>query len=80
MRNDQHQTEAGRKYEAAHAAHYTAKDLKNALGLYTDITAAHPDTQEAAYSRSQIDNIVKSVVSKQEFIDSQVKLAFAHIK
>jgi hypothetical protein len=80
MRNEHRPTEAGRQYEAAHAAHYTAKDLRHALEIYTDITAAHPETREAEYSRGQIDNIVKSVVSKQEFLDAQVKLAFAHLE
>lgn len=80
MRSDHHPTEAGQRYTAAHAEHYTTKNLRSALELYMDITAAYPDTQEAEYSRAQIDNIVKSVVSQQEFLDAQVKLAFAHLE
>jgi hypothetical protein len=80
MRNDTGLTEAGQQYAAAHAAHYTTKDLYEALELYKGVMAAHPNTQEAEYSRSQIQNIVKSVVSKQEFLDAQVELALAHFE
>jgi hypothetical protein len=68
---------AGKKYEAAHAAHYTKKNLHEALVLYKGILAAHPDTREAEYSRSQLMNIVNSVVPKQELLDAQVELALA---
>ena len=80
MKNDTVSTEAGRQYAAAHDAQYTTKDLHEALGLYRDVMAAHPDTQEAEYSWTQIHNIVKSVVPKQELLDAQVKLTFAHLK
>ena len=83
MRNDRNDTglrEAGQQYAAAHAAHYTTKDLREALELYAGIMAAHPNTQEAGYSRSQIQNIVNAVVPKQEFLDAQVDLALAHLE
>ena len=78
MRNDTGLTEASQQYAAAHAAHYGTKDLREALELYKGIVAAHPDTQEAGYSRSQIQNIVKAVVPSQELFDAQVDLALAH--
>ncbi len=78
MRNDTGRTEAGRQYAAAYAAHYTTKDLHEALELYGGVIVAHPKNQEAEYSRSQIQNIVNAVVPKQELFDAQVDLALAH--
>jgi hypothetical protein len=73
-------TEAGQQYAAAYAAHYTTKDLHDALRLYRGIMAAHPNTPEAGYSQSQILNIVKSVVPNQEPLDAQAELALAHLE
>jgi hypothetical protein len=73
-------TEAERQYTAAHAAHYKTKDLKVALGLYKGVMVAHPTTKQAGYSRSQIQNIVNTVVPKQELFDAQVDLALAHLE
>jgi hypothetical protein len=70
----------GQQYEAAHAAHYETKDLHEALGLYRDVISAHPDTREAEYSRSQLMNIVRSVVPRQELLDAQVALALTHLE
>lgn len=53
-------TEAGKQYAAAHAAHYTTKNLHKALELYRGVVAAHPNTQDAVYSHAQIQNIVKA--------------------
>lgn len=63
----------------AHSAHYGTKDLGAALQLYEGITVAHPDTQEDEYSRSQIQNIVKAVVPKQDLFVAQMNLARAHL-
>ena len=79
MKRTTTETEAGRQYAAAHEAHYTTKDLSEALELYRDILTAHPETREAEYSRSQIQNIVSSIVPKQELFDAQVELALAHV-
>jgi hypothetical protein len=80
MRNDTGFTEAGQQYATAYAAHYTTKDLHEALELYKGVMAAHPNTREAEYSRSQIQNIVNAVVPKQELFDAQVDLALAHLE
>jgi hypothetical protein len=79
MRNDTGLTAVGQQYAAAHAAHYTTKNLHEALELYRGIMAAHPNTQESEYSRTQIQNIAKDVVPKQELLDAQVELALAHL-
>ncbi len=80
MKNETKHSEAGMRYAAAYAAHYTEKDLHGALDLYKGVMSDHPDTREARYSRSQIHNIVKSVVPKKELFDAQVNLALAHFE
>jgi hypothetical protein len=77
MKNDTGLTEASRQYAAAYSAHYGTKNLRQALEFYKGIVAAHPDSQEAGYSRSQIQNIVTSVVPKKELLDAGVDLALA---
>lgn len=80
MRNDMELTEAGRQYRAAYAAHYMGRDLPGALQLYMQVVALHPNAQEAGYSRSQVENIVKAVVPKQEILDAHLRLAVAHFE
>jgi hypothetical protein len=40
----------------------------------------HPKTEEAEYCRAQIQNIVQSVVPKQELLEAQADLARAHLE
>ena len=80
MRNETGVTEAAQQYAAAHRRHYETKDLRRALELYAGIIAAHSDTREAGYSRSQIQNIVRTVVPKQELFNAQVGLASAYLE
>ena len=80
MRNRTGLTKAGQQYATAYAAHYTTKDLPEALELYRGVMAAYPNTQEAKYSRSQIQNIVNVVVPEQELFDAQVDLALARFE
>ncbi len=54
MKNNTILTEAGKKYAAAYNTHYTVKDMHEAFVLYGRLIAAHPDTQEAKHSRSQV--------------------------
>ena len=70
--------EADQKYATAYDTHYTTKDIHKAFKLYEDIIAAHPETKEAGYSRSQVQNIVNAVVPKKEIMDSLMKLARNH--
>ncbi|MFO8073881.1 MAG: hypothetical protein R6V85_18625 [Polyangia bacterium] len=79
MKKSAEKTEASRQYAAAHEAHYKTKDLGQALGLYRVVLDAHPETEEAKYSQSQIQNIVSAVVPKQELFDAQVELALVHV-
>ena len=72
-------TMASRAYDKAHAAHYATKDLHQALGLYGSVMAAYPDTLEAGYSRTQMHNIVKSVVPAEALLAAQVELTVSHL-
>ena len=79
MKKEKTTIEAFQMYATAHAAHYKTKDLQKAITLYEDVLKAHPHTKEAVYSRTQIQNIAKSVVPQQELFESQNALAQAHL-
>lgn len=70
---------AAREYAAAYQAHYEEGDLRGALALYRSLMDAHPGTAEASYSKTQIQNIVMSVVPEKELFDAHVDLAAAHL-
>jgi len=80
MENKTILTEAGQQYAKAYDAHYTSKNMQKAFNLYGLVIAEHPDSPEAEYSRSQIQNIVNSVVPKQESADALAKLALIHFE
>jgi hypothetical protein len=78
MINDTQAADVGRQYLAAYAAHYTTKQLLEALELYEGIIRGHPEAPEAGYARAQIQNIVQSVVPKEVLFDAQLELALVH--
>jgi hypothetical protein len=78
MKESRLSEEAGQQYATAYDTHYKTKDIHKAFTLYEDIIAAHPDTKEAGYSKSQVQNIVNGVVPKKEIMDSLMKLARIH--
>ena len=78
MRESRLSEEAGQQYVSAYETHYTTKDIHKAFTLYEDIIAAHPNTKEAEYSRSQVQNIVNVLVPKKEIMDSLMELARIH--
>jgi len=80
MKSNPALTEAGKQYAEAYAAHYTTKNLHEALEHYQCVMATHPNTKEAEYSKTQIHNIVKSVVRKQMLLDTQVELALTCLR
>ena len=79
MSEDSGPTEAAREYEAARAAQYTDRDLGLALQLYKSLIGSHASAREAGYARMQVQNIVNTVVSKQELLDTNVELALARL-
>jgi hypothetical protein len=54
--------------------------MYKAFKLYGRIIATHPDTEEAGYSRCQVQNIVNAVVPKQKVMDALVELALTHFE
>ena len=73
-------TAAAQQYSLGYEAHYGTKDLREALKIYKSIMTEYPDAKEAEYSRAQINNIVNTVVPKQEHCDAQLELALSHLK
>lgn len=80
MKNDTIIPQADQQYEKAYSTHYTMKNLYEAFVLYASIMVEYPDTKEAGYSRTQVENIVNAVVSKQEITDVLMDLALSHLK
>jgi len=80
MRNETALAEVDRQYAAAYAAHYKGRDFPLALQLYRQILASHPSAKEAGYSRMQVQNIVNTVVPKQELLDGQIELALVNLQ
>jgi hypothetical protein len=54
--------------------------LTLALRLYKNLIAFHASAREAGYSRTQIQNIVNTLVPEQELLDAQVELALDHVE
>lgn len=58
-----------------------SEDLPKAFKLYRrGIIADYPETEEAGYSLSQVQNIVNALVPKQEVMDALVALTLAHFE
>ena len=77
MKKDTELTEASRLYAAAYEIHYGSKNLRESFALYKKILAEHPDTKEAEYAQSQIQNIVNAIVPKNKWLETQMDLAAA---
>jgi hypothetical protein len=75
MEKEANQTEAGKKYAEAYAAHYAQRDLPLAFQLYQSVVTSHTSSAEAGYARHQLQNIINDVVPKQELLDAQIRLA-----
>ncbi len=80
MKNKHKITLEGEDYTKAYDMHYKKKDLPKAFNLYRGIIADYPNTDEARYSLSQVQNIVNAVVPKQEVMDALVAMTLAHFK
>jgi len=80
MRNNIEPTESSRQYSAAYAAHYTERNLPLAFQLYTELMASYPSTQEANYARMQVQNLINTVVPKQQLLDAQIECLLANFE
>lgn len=67
-------TLASQQYATAYAAHYTIKNLRQAIEHYQGVIAQYPDSPEAGYSRTQILNIARSVVCQDALLEARVRL------
>lgn len=72
------ETEAGGQYAEAYSAHYRSKNLRKAIEIYNKIVTVYPDTPEAGFAASQINNIVASVVPTKKLLEVQFDLAIHH--
>ena len=80
MRDLRETTESGGAYAAAHAVHYSDRNLAAALQLYIELIASRPNAPEAGYARAQIQNIVRAVVPAQELLNAEIGLALARLE
>ena len=78
MKNKTVLTEAGRQYAEAYEKHYSGKDLYAALQIYKGVAASYPDSKEAEYSRSQIQNIIRDVVPGDVLYVTQLDMALKY--
>jgi len=68
-------SEASHEYTVAYTAHYSKRNLPLALALYEKLISERPNSQEANFSRMQVQNIVNAIVPKQERLEAQIELA-----
>jgi hypothetical protein len=80
MRTDNALSEAAQQYAEAHAAHYAERDLLGALRSYDQLIALHPSAPEAEYARTQIRNIVKSVIPAKELLAAELELVLRYLR
>jgi hypothetical protein len=67
-------------YADAHAIHYSERDLPAALRSYHQLIALHPGAPEAGYARTQMRNIVKSVIPAKELLAAELALALRYLQ
>ena len=80
MRDESEPSEADRRYEEAHEAHYRIKDLGLALKLYRGVMDVFPNTLQAESARLQLLKIVYAAVPMMTIVDTLQTLATAHIE
>ncbi len=66
--------EPSEQYTVAYESHYVDQNLREALDRYVALIDMHPNSVEADYSRTQIQNIAKAVVPEDEILCSLVQL------
>ncbi|MFN3194127.1 MAG: hypothetical protein ACE361_26700 [Aureliella sp.] len=66
--------EPSKLYAVAYEAHYTEQDFREALNKYVVLIDLYSNSVEAEYARTQIQNMVKTVVPTDELLSSLVQL------
>lgn len=80
MNTNKEHSGAARSYADAYASHYTELDYPAALRSYDQLIALHPSAPEAGYARTQIRNIVKSVIPERELLAAELELALRYLR
>ena len=62
------------QYAVAYAAHYSGADISGALEGYVQIVERYPDSAEAGYARSQILNVLTSLVPQGKVLAAHLTL------
>lgn len=78
MKKETQLTVSGQQYADAYEKHYGQKDQHGALLAYKGIVTEHPDSREAGYSRSQIQNIMRNVVPGDILYNNELNLALSY--
>jgi hypothetical protein len=80
MNKDKEHSAAAQSYADAHASHYAERDYPAALRSYDQLIALHPSAPEAEYARTQIRNIVKSVIPAKELLAAELELVLHYLQ
>ena len=65
-------------YAQAYRVHDSTSDLAQAFALYRDLIEAHPDSREAAYARVQIENILKTSLTRETILSAHIGILERH--
>jgi hypothetical protein len=71
---------AAQIYADAHAIQYSERDYPAALRSYDQLIALHPGAPEAGYARTQMRNIVKSVIPAKELLAAELELVLRYLR
>jgi hypothetical protein len=80
MNTNKEHSAAEQSYADAHASHYAERDYPVALRSYDQLIALHPSAPEAEYARTQIRNIVKSVIPAKELLAAELELVLRYLR
>ena len=80
MNTNKEHSSAARSYADAYASHYAERDYPAALRSYEQLIALHPSAPEAEYARTQIRNIVKSVIPAKELLAAELELGLRYLR
>ena len=78
MKQETELSPSGLLYAKAYQSQYGIEDLHAALLAYNSVVVEYPDTKEAGYAKSQIQNIARSVVPEKLLYKAQFNLALEH--
>jgi hypothetical protein len=80
MNTNKKQSESEQRYTDAYASHYSERDYSAALWSYDQIITLYPGAPEAGYARTQIREIVKSVIPAKELLAAELELVLRYLR